>query len=66
MGEVSTPPHLLGVQNVMKPNPLERLVAGSFITITSATSPNWEKYSRTFCKQMLLAYKKNDAGKGVT
>jgi hypothetical protein len=40
----------------MKPNPLERLVAGSFITITSATSPNWEKYSRTFCKKIVLAY----------
>ena len=39
---------LAGVVKVMKPNPLERLVAGSFITITSATSPNWEKYSRTF------------------
>merc|ERR1719319_485187 len=38
---------LPGLLNVMKPNPLDRLVAGSFITITSATSPNWEKYSRT-------------------
>ena len=31
----------------MNPNPRDLLVAGSFITITSATSPNWEKYSRT-------------------
>ena len=27
---------------------LDLLVAGSFITMTSATSPNWEKYSLTF------------------
>ena len=39
---------LLALEKVMKPKPLDLRVAGSFITITSATSPNFEKYSRTF------------------
>ena len=34
-----------GSENVMKPNPLDLLVAGSFMTITSASSPKMEKYS---------------------
>jgi hypothetical protein len=29
--------YLFGVQNVMNPNPLDRLVAGSFMNTTSAT-----------------------------
>ena len=32
-------------EKVMKPNPLDLLVAGSFMTITSASSPKMEKYS---------------------
>ena len=36
----------VGSLNVMNPNPRDLLVAGSFITITSAKSPNDEKYSR--------------------
>merc|ERR1719184_636608 len=38
---------LPGLEKVMNPKPRDLLVAGSFITITSATSPNCEKYSLT-------------------
>ena len=35
-----------GSLKVTNPNPLDRLVAGSFMTMTSASSPKPEKYSR--------------------
>jgi hypothetical protein len=35
-----------GSLKVTNPNPLDRLVAGSFMTMTSASSPKAEKYSR--------------------
>ncbi len=46
MGKLSTFSTAAGSLNVMKPKPRDRRVAGSFITMTSASSPNMEKYSR--------------------
>ena len=50
---------LEGKLKVMNPKPLDLRVAGSFITITSATSPNFEKYSRTFWNRLHMIWRQH-------
>jgi hypothetical protein len=45
-GNFSTFSTAVGSLNVINPKPLDLLVAGSFMTMTSARSPKAEKYSR--------------------
>ena len=45
-GNLRTLSTAMGSLNVTNPKPRDRLVAGSFMTMTSASSPKVEKYSR--------------------